>query len=224
MFKIHIFPSSHILKQTTVHPTPLHYTTLGKRVIFKEEARRGRESCSTLKWSSSSNWSSNNGNGEYILFAGYYNGRISSYALKNMKQKDDDDCKVYPISKLNIGSSVQCLVIVPTSRDIFVGCADGGLRLVTVGVDARFDHEPVIFHPFHEVSRALDPWLGAGSGSGVGVGVGIGGSDSNESPALTSISAIHVPGSGNVMKYSLAIGWEDGTVSLCQIQRLPTLL
>ncbi len=201
----------------------LYYASLtGKRVIFKEEARRGRESCSTLKWSSSSNWSSNHGNGEYVLFAGYYNGRISSYALTLKQQQDGNTCQVYPISKLNIGSSVQCLVIVPTRRDIFVGCADGGLRLVTVGGDARFDNEPVIFQPYREISSSTTTGSSSAISMGPGSGVVTGGSDNHtESPALTSISAI--PGSGNVMKYSLAIGWEDGTVSMFRIQRLPTL-
>jgi len=59
-------------------------------VLFKEDARRGNEPCSTVKWSN---------NGDIILFAGFGNGRVSSYAFK----QDG----MYPVSKLNLGSPVR---------------------------------------------------------------------------------------------------------------------
>ncbi len=61
-----------------------------KSVLFKEDAKVGSDSCSTIKWSEK---------GDIILFAGFENGRVSSYAF----QHDG----MYPVSKLNLGSSVR---------------------------------------------------------------------------------------------------------------------
>ena len=60
-------------------------------MLFKDDANRdGHTSCSTLKWS--------NGKGGIILFAGFGNGTLSSFAFRHDG--------MHPVSKLNLGSTV----------------------------------------------------------------------------------------------------------------------
>ena len=65
---------------------------LEKTVLFKDDANRdGHTSCSTLTWS--------NGKGGIILFAGFGNGTLSSFAFRHDG--------MHPVSKLNLGSPVR---------------------------------------------------------------------------------------------------------------------
>ena len=62
-------------------------------MIYKEETRRGHGPCASLKWARD--------NDESFLFAGFGNGRVTSYSLKY-----SDPTQFYPVSKIHIGSPV----------------------------------------------------------------------------------------------------------------------
>jgi len=100
--------------------------TLGKQVIYKEDARRGHGPCAELKWTI------DDSSGETFLYAGFGNGRVGSYVLRNEQ--------IIAVSKLHLGSPVQCLSVV--DGDVFAGCADGGLRVLPVGKGGNFDYNP----------------------------------------------------------------------------------
>jgi len=76
---------------------------------------------------------------------------------------------------------------------IFVGCTDGGLRLIPVGSDGLMDYNPQLWKAFH----------------------------GKESPALTSIS-VSQASSGDYKDQTLftcATGAEDGTVVISDFLR-----
>lgn len=79
---------------------------------------------------------------------------------------------------------------------IFVGCADGGLRLIPVGTDGLLDYNPQVWNSLH----------------------------GEESPALTSLSILN--GSQNndkdLTSYTCATGAEDGSVSISQLSHSPS--
>jgi len=101
-------------------------------ILFKEEARRGYGPCSSVRWSSKTETGNTK---DPLLFAGFGNGRVASYALKNDG--------MYPVGKLGIGSQVLCLSVV--NNFIFAGCQDGGLRVISSVDGGHMDFEPRLF-------------------------------------------------------------------------------
>jgi len=143
--------------------------------LFQKEAKRGQGPCSSMKWLN---------NGEIILVAGFGNGRVSSFAFKHDG--------MYPVSKLNLGSPVQCLCMIPSRQEVFAGCADGGVRLITITEGGHFDdHRP----------RSWDAVNG------------------ESSPSVTSLSVILSEG-GSMKRYTIACGAEDGSVAIFLIEKL----
>lgn len=143
-------------------------------MLFQKEAKRGHEPCSSVKWSN---------NGGIILVAGFGNGRVSSFAFKHDG--------MYPVSKLNLGSPVQCLCIIPSGQELFAGCADGGIRLISVADGGHFD------------DRKPRCW---GTVNG------------ESSPGVTSVCV--VPSEGERRRYTIASGAEDGSLALFLIEKL----
>ena len=111
----------------------------GKKVLHKEEARRGG-SCAAVKWAP----------GNY-LFASFGN-RVASYLLSNGTLR--------PISKISAESPVHCLTII--EENLFAGCADGGLRMIPIGEGAHFNTSP---QPWRGVNGEKSPALTSISGS-----------------------------------------------------------
>mmetsp|Transcript_16549 Transcript_16549/g.31348 ORF Transcript_16549/g.31348 Transcript_16549/m.31348 type:complete len:1241 (-) Transcript_16549:660-4382(-) len=102
----------------------------GKTVLFQQDTRPGHESCCCLKWSN---------NAEIILYAGYQDGRISSFSFKYDG--------MYPVGKLNLGFPANCLEILPSCQLIFTGCADGSLRIVATTSNGHFDDgQPLVWN------------------------------------------------------------------------------
>eukprot|EP00560_Eucampia_antarctica_P007765 CAMPEP_0197827114 /NCGR_PEP_ID=MMETSP1437-20131217/3976_1 /TAXON_ID=49252 ORGANISM="Eucampia antarctica, Strain CCMP1452" /NCGR_SAMPLE_ID=MMETSP1437 /ASSEMBLY_ACC=CAM_ASM_001096 /LENGTH=137 /DNA_ID=CAMNT_0043427847 /DNA_START=140 /DNA_END=553 /DNA_ORIENTATION=- len=121
---------------------------------------------------------------EKYLIAGFGNGRVVSYVLSSSGT-------VRPVSKLHVGSSVQCLAMV--GNILFVGCADGGIRLVPLGEGAHFDYNPRLW-------RSVN---------------------GSKSPSITSITAVENSGSveySSKRKFMCATGGEDGSVNLFSIE------
>jgi len=147
-----------------------------KEVIFREESAKRGVSCSALKWS---HWP----NGDYVLFAGYRNCSLNSYIYKKTG--------MIATSKLNVGSPVQCLDVVAHTTDIFVGCRDGEVRLVSVEDGVRFEKDPWLFGP--------------------------GNCEGSSTSAVTSISVSCV--NGRSPKYTVALGMEDGKTCLFSIRK-----
>ena len=106
-----------------------------KKVLYKEEAKRGNGSCAAVKWAPGS-----------YLFACFGDGRVASYVLKNDA--------VRPVSRISVGSPVQCLALV--EENLIVGCADGGLRMIPIGEGAHFDTSP---QPWKDVNGNAAPSL-----------------------------------------------------------------
>ena len=73
---------------------------------------------------------------------------------------------------------------------IFVGCADGGLRLIPVGRDGLLDYNPQVWNSLN----------------------------GQESPALTSLSIL-LGSKDNDKDYTCVIGAGDGSVSISQFSR-----
>lgn len=111
----------------------------GKKVLFKEEARRGG-SCAALKWAP--------GN---FLFASF-GSRVASYLLSNGILR--------PVSKISAGSPVHCLDLI--EENLFAGCADGGLRMIPIGEGAHFNTSP---QPWRGINGEQSPALTSISGS-----------------------------------------------------------
>jgi len=150
-------------------------------IIHKEDVKRGYGSCADLKWATDTSC------GETFLYAGFDagfgNGKVASYVLRNGG--------IYSISKLQIGSPIQCLSVV--DEDIFAGCADGGLRLVPVGEGGHFDYNPKVWAAINGTSA----------------------------PGLSSLSVVVIKTSTLTERiYICAAGAEDGTVALFQIKEL----
>jgi len=140
-----------------------------KEVVFKEEARRGDGACAAVRWAP----------GKY-LFAAFGNGRVASYLF--------DNGNVSPVSRISIGSPVQCLSLV--EENLFAGCADGSLRMIPIGEGAHFNTSPQSFTRVNGVS----------------------------SPALTSISISIAQSENLGRKYICASGAEDGSVSIFELE------
>ena len=111
----------------------------GKKVLHKEEARRGG-SCAAVKWAP----------GNY-LFASFGN-RVASYLLSNGTLR--------PVSKISAESPVHCLTLI--EENLFAGCADGGLRMIPIGEGAHFNTSP---QPWRGVNGEKSPALISISGS-----------------------------------------------------------
>ena len=67
---------------------------------YREEAKRGYGPCSSVQWSSPQSIDEN-GKEAILLVAGFGNGRIASYVLK--------DDEFYPVGILDIGSPVSVI-------------------------------------------------------------------------------------------------------------------
>jgi hypothetical protein len=109
---------------------------IGKKLIHKQEVRRGSGPCTSVIWRTQRVSSKE----EAFLCVGLGNGRVISHILR-----DDVICAV---SKLHIGSSVHCLSF--AGNDILVaGCADGGIRLIPLGHGGHFDYNPRLWKSIH---------------------------------------------------------------------------
>ena len=111
----------------------------GKKVLFKEEARRGG-SCAAVKWAP----------GNY-LFASF-GSRVASYLLSNGTLRS--------ISRISAGSPVHCLELI--EENLFAACADGGLRMIPIGEGAHFNTSP---QPWKGINGEQSPALTSISGS-----------------------------------------------------------
>jgi hypothetical protein len=140
----------------------------GKKVLHKEEARRGG-SCAAVKWAP----------GNY-LFASFGN-RVASYLLSNGTLR--------PVSKISAESPVHCLTLI--EENLFAGCADGGLRMITIGEGAHFNTSP-------------QSWKGV---------------NGEKSPALTSISGSKIQRSeSGHRRYLIATGSVDGNMAVSELE------
>lgn len=99
-----------------------------KVVIHKEPARRGAGPCAAVKWTKEQ--------GETFLFAGFSNGRLSSFLLAGGN--------LIKVSAVSVGVSVTCLEYAQDT--LLVGCADGGLRLLPIRDGASFDGKPTLWN------------------------------------------------------------------------------
>jgi WD40 repeat protein len=147
----------------------------GKTVLFQQDTKPGHESCSCLKWSN---------NTEIILFAGFQNGRILSFSFKHDG--------MYPVAKLNLGSPINCLEILPSYPLVFTGCADGSLRIVRTASSGQFDDD-----------QTQQVWKSVNGPS---------------SPGITSLSVI--PKESQETGYTIATGAQDGSVAVFPIEKL----
>lgn len=99
-----------------------------KVVIHKEPSRRGAGPCAAVKWTKDQ--------GETFLFAGFSNGRLSSFLLAGGN--------LIKVSAVSVGVSVTCLEYAQDT--LLVGCADGGLRLLPIRDGASFDGKPTLWN------------------------------------------------------------------------------
>jgi len=165
-----------------------------KNVQYREETKRGFGSCSALKWSSSGNFRDDERE-TILLIAGFGNGRIASYVLKEEK--------FYPVGILDVGSPVNCLSI--NNNTVVVGCEDGGIRLTSFGTDGHLDYQPRIF------SSANGPNCPAITSIHCANFL----LDNTEPTSKNSKSS-----GGNRMKYLCCTGGKDGTVSVFHLDEL----
>ena len=71
----------------------IHYMkSTGKEIIYKEDSKNGHRACTDLKWAK------NVSSGELFLYAGFGDGTVASFGLKNGG--------IFPICNLQIGSPV----------------------------------------------------------------------------------------------------------------------
>jgi factor associated with neutral sphingomyelinase activation len=138
-----------------------------KTLIYKGKTNK---SCSVVKWISTSR-------GEIFLLVAFDDGHISCYIMKNNE--------LYPVSKRRIGSRVICATVASfMTSELFMGCEDGSLRLLTIGEDGHLDHEPIVFSSVNGI----------------------------KSPKLTSISVLRANQDDKV--YNVVTGAEDGSIAL----------
>lgn len=105
-----------------------------KVVIHKEPARRGAGPCAAVKWTQE--------HGETFLFAGFSNGRLSSFLLVSGN--------LIKVSAVSVGVAVTCLEY--AHGTLLVGCADGGLRLLPIRDGASFDGKPTLWNAVNGLS------------------------------------------------------------------------
>ncbi len=202
-----------------------------KSVQYREESRRGFGPCSALQWKSSSSNSGRNDERETILlFAGFGNGRIASYVLKEEK--------FYPVGILDVGSPVRiflypinvfyfikeksnhanrlrnlpqvnCLSI--TNNAIVAGCEDGGIRLTSFGMDGHLDYQPRLFSSVNGASSSSITSIHC-----VDLFLEDHGQDSVETTPATS----KIRNMKKKTKYLCCTGGKDGTVSLFHLNEL----
>lgn len=146
----------------------------GKTILYQEYMKPGKDPCSCLKWSK---------NGEIILFAGFQNGRISSFSFKHDG--------MYPVSTLSLGSAITCLQMLPFCPFVFMGCADGGFRILPFATVGHFDDaNPIVWNSVNGPS----------------------------SPGITSLSVI--PSEGRENGYTISTGASDGSVAVFSIEKM----
>jgi hypothetical protein len=110
-----------------------------KRVLFKEEARRGG-SCAAVQWAP----------GNYLFAA--FGSRVASYLLSNGIMRS--------VSRISAGSPVHCLTLI--EENLVAGCADGGLRMIPLGEGAHFNTSP---QPWRGINGEKSPALTSITGS-----------------------------------------------------------
>lgn len=157
----------------------------GVEVLHKEMAMgRGVKGgpCGVVKWDKRRRGTEE----ELVLFAGFGGGRIVSYVV-------EQDKGLRSISKLHLGSPIKCFTI--TQNTALVGCADGGLRAVTIHQNNISQH--------HHFDNAPRLWKAVHGGSCPG------------------ISCIGVARGVNQKKEEvliIATGAEDGTVVISELK------
>jgi hypothetical protein len=152
-------------------------------VLHKEPARRGSGPCSVVKWA-------RNTEGGIFLFAAYSTGIVASYVLV--------DGTIQRTCAVSIG--IATLSLVHSDGHLWVGSADGALRMIPIRDGGYFD-KPTLWNAVNHKS----------------------------SPGITSISVATMPASPSRdandpnttadSVYVCCTGGEDGSVALFQLHK-----
>ena len=132
----------------------------------------GTGQCSAIKWISV--------NGKLHLLVGFSTGKVASYSMNGDRVKRD--------SAVSVGVAITSLAYSVKLGVLLLGCADGGLRLITLRDGARFDTRPTLWTKVNNQS----------------------------SPGITSIDVIDI-GLGESQKCLCCTGGSDGSVALFEI-------
>lgn len=107
-------------------------------LIHKEPAKPGSGACSVLKWACEG--------GSLRLFAAFSGGKIAAYKLISRSLKREN--------AVSIGFAILSMVYAPSF--LLVGCADGGLRLLSIKESGSIDSSlrPVLWSAVHNSSTS----------------------------------------------------------------------
>ena len=148
-------------------------------VIHNEPAIRGAGPCSVVQWVSVG--------GSLHMFAGFSTGRIASYTLV-------DGSRLERKNAVSIGAAVLSLVY--SDGLLLVGCADGGLRVITIQDGFNFGAKPTLWNSILDSSS---PGISC-------ISVAYGGDEKRKEN-----------------KYICCAGGEDGSVALFELSRVTAM-